>query len=428
MYHEAVTNEIVSRLETAYRVTLHEYTPQEVLEWRERLADVVQPADPPRDLKKRQRYTRPLTEEENAFILNEVLLGKAAFQYWAQRYAYINVEGSGIAPMFPLWESQKLILQEIARLERETFIGERNDGQLIALLKARQLGGSTLAEAMVAHRSTTQDHLFGLLAADVPEQTAYLFDMYERIVFNLPWYMRPLAVEHTKSPGEIKYDGGTNVWSGSGKSTRGVEGQRGELGRGRTVSTFHFTELSTWEETRQIGAAFLPAVPATLRTFGVLESSGRGRHNWWHTFWVNTRAGDTRFTPVFIPWYAERTKYTAPAPPGWSPSASTLSHAKKCEMTGPRWLRRSVSLTRDQLYWYEKTRRAAEAEGQLSDFLENYCADDEEAFQFSGKSVFDVTVIQRILDRRREPAAVCEVGRNIDIQRHWPEGVRTGAR
>lgn len=412
-----MTSAQISAIESAYGRSLTPYTVPETEEWIARLRDVPDPSDPPDKLKSPLTHRREVTTEENAFVLNELLLTKVDFRYWAERYAWINTEGAGLQRLYPFWESQEFILAEIARLERETYIGNLNDGQLIALLKARQLGGSTLSQCLIAHRAATQDNIFGLIAADVDEQSAYLFDMFERILFHLPWFLRPRALEHTKRPGEMKLDGGTNIWTGAGKSTRGSAGDRGNLSRGKTISLAHLSELSTWEDTEQIQSSLMPTFPRNIRTFVLFESTGRGRYNYWHTLWNQARRGHSRLHPVFIPWYTEPNKYSAPAPPSWSPSSSTLAHARRCEITGRRWIHRTPSLTRDQLYWYEKTRKEHEVLDNLTAFLENYPADDEEAFQYSGKSIFDATVIQRVLDQARPIASLAEVGAHVDIQR-----------
>lgn len=410
MYHPHVIAQTAARFEREFGVSLVEHSVEEVIEWTAHL-DLIWDA-------KAEQPLRPLSADEQGFVQNELLLTKSSFTYWAERYAFINSKGTTLMRLFPLWESQTLILDEIGRLQLASLSGAHHDGLLIALLKARQLGGSTLAQTLIAHRVTTQDNQLGLIAADVPEQSAFLFDMLERIYLNLPWWLRPNVVEWTKN-NEIKFDGGSNVWVGSGKSTRGQTGDRGQLGRGRTVGTMHLSELSTWEDTQQLDASLFPTMHPSPRLLAILESTGRGRGNYWHKLWKQAREGGSRFTPVFIPWYAEKTRYSTPAPVGWSPKLSTTAHAKKAEEVGPRWLRRPVSLTRDQLFWYERTRAEAKALGteQERAFLENYCADDEEAFQFSGRSVVPFEVLTRIEDQMRGLKACFEIGRRADIER-----------
>ncbi|KKK57250.1 hypothetical protein LCGC14_3056410, partial [marine sediment metagenome] len=173
MYAPEVVAARTTAFEAHYSTTLVEHPAPDVLAWVDRLSDAVDRKGNP---------LRDLTAEEIAFINNELLLSKISFPYWAERYCTINLQGKDVGPMYPLWESQRLILEKIAELERRTYFDNHPDGILANILKARQLGASTLAEAMGAHRVTTQSNVFGLVAADVPEQSGFTFDMLERVV------------------------------------------------------------------------------------------------------------------------------------------------------------------------------------------------------------------------------------------------------
>jgi hypothetical protein len=356
------------------------------------------------------KQTRAFSVEEQTFMLNEQLMGKINFPYWGERYWQINFQGQAIAPLYPLWESQNLILEAIGRVEWERFQSGHPDGILYLVLKARQLGASTLSEAIIGHRSTTYAHIFGLIASDEQDASAFLFDMYERGVERLPFYMRPTITEHVKND-EMVYGTGSHVFVGWSRAQRksSETGKRGQIGRGKTLSLGHLSELATWEQPEQIDSALMPAVPMTPLTFFALESTAQGRQNWWHKNWLEAKAGRSRYAAIFIPWYAERTKYWLPAPGGWTPTASTLAHARRAAEHGPRWMYRPVALTREQLFWYEFTREKATRDGTLSKFLEEYPADDEEAFQHSGRSIFSLMVRERIRDQARPLRAVIEV-------------------
>lgn len=380
---------------------LRAYTVPEVEEWTQRLSDVVG--------KKGQRL-RGLAEEEQGFIINELVLTKASFAYWAERYCYINVEGVGVERLYPLWDSQKLLLEEIASQELRNFEGEKEDGILVNCLKARQLGASTFGGGLVGHRASTQNNLQGLIASDVPGPSGagYLFGMFERVIDHLPWFLSPDVTDRVKDT-EIAFDGGTHVWVGAGKSMKGTEGRRGQLGRGKTLSLLQLSELSTWDDPGQIDDALMPTVPRHPRTLAYFESTAKGRNNWWHRQWKKSVEGVGRFLPIFIPWYAEPTKYRMKAPEGWEPAQTTVAHAEKARLEGPRWCHRPVELTREQLYWYEKTRAEFEADDNLTLFLEEYAANPEEAFQYSGKSIFSSVIQQRIQDQMKPLRMVMEV-------------------
>jgi hypothetical protein len=347
--------------------------------------------------------TRPLTEDEQRFVSSTKLRIIFDFPYFAERFCWIDEEGHGLRRLCPLWESQKMVLDQLARLEMAHVKSGSPDGLLLNILKARQLGVSTLAEALVAHRLVTRAHIRGLSGADVEEQAGYLFRMVVRLYDQLPWFLRPSRLYFTKNR-ELTLSNQSTLKTAWGKSTRGalqsvsgVEGNKGSIGRGQTYSTVHISELPTWENPEQLDTALLPAIPYAPDTLVLYEATAEFAGDWWHTHWLASGEGEGRFSNVFIPWSAEPSKYSLPAPEAWAPSTTTLAHAAKCERDSPRWFGgKTVRLNREQLYWYETTRRFYEAKGLLYKFLKEYPADDHECFQYAGRSVFTLEQLEAI--------------------------------
>ena len=159
MYSDRVISARIAEFERVIKRELKQFSVAECAEFVERLKSCRGEKD--------EELRKP-TAEEAQFIQNELYMTKLSFKYWAERYAWISAAGIGIQRMSPLKESQVLILAEYARMEEESYFGTREDGILSLLLKARQLGGSTLAQACLAHRVTTQNNINGLTASDVP--------------------------------------------------------------------------------------------------------------------------------------------------------------------------------------------------------------------------------------------------------------------
>lgn len=358
---------------------------------------------------KKGEATRPLSPRESSFILNERLFSKISYRYFAERYWTVNLAGQTIGPLFPLWESQNLILEKLGQLEWDRYEAGYPDGLIANVLKARQLGASTLIESMIGHRLVTHSHVNGLLASDVPDNSNFLYDMFERGIDNLPWYLRPTISERVKND-EMVFGTGSRLMMGASKSTRGADrtesggGRKGQLGRGKTVSIVHLSELATWVNPQQIDSSLEPGIPKSPMTLWIKESTaqGRGPSNWWYQDWQLAKSNTSRSAAIFIGWYAEREKYWLPYPAGWTPTEDTLNHARRIAETSPRWMNgRSYQCTKEQLYWYERTKAEKIAKDLLEDFLQEYPADDEEAFQLSGKSVFKVLMRERIRQQAR---------------------------
>ena len=346
--------------------------------------------------------TRQLSPDENWFIRNERVMTKVDYRYCAERYHHIIRPDTGVSPLYPLWESQELILAALAEEEEKRYASRYPDGLVANVGKGRQLGASTICQSAVTHRATTQSYTKCMIASDVPENSGStgLFGMLELIVEHMPWWLKPQEKFHTKNQ-HIVWSNHSSVVVEAGKSMKGglqdEGGQKGQLGRSKTYSCVHLTELSTWEYPETIDDSLDPAIARTPRTLWLKESTSKGRgENWWYKEWKATEAGYGRSFNIFIPWYAEKSKYWLPAPDGWEPPGYCVDYAARVQRHAPRWMRRSFSLSKEQLYWYYRQYEAAKQKGVLYKFFEEYPAEPEESFQYSGRSIFTPEQIDRL--------------------------------
>ena len=372
---------------------------------------------------------RALAPDESAFITAERLVCKIDYRYFAERYMCIrkaSATGQRLKALYPLWQSQELILNRIAAREQEIRETHDPDGILLDVLKARQVGCTTLGMSLDLHRGVTASYQSGLIAADVTEQSGYMFnDIFLSMLEHLPWYLKPRVLSCTTA-GEkrhVYWGNHSIIRMSSGKSMRGKlqedsGAKKGNIGRGRTHGLVHLSELPSWENPEQIDTGLEPGIPVMQDTLVLFEANAKGREDWWHQHWKASVAREGRFVAVFIPWWAEPKKYSLPAPPGWSPTPTTLAHARRAEAIGPEFVGHAVTLTRDQLYWYERRKGAMAKANRLAEFLEEYPAEPEEAFQRAGRSIFSADEIDRLQALARpltaayefDPDALAQVG------------------
>lgn len=401
MYHPTIIAERQTTLEQQFGLTLQR-TP---------VAEAIQRAEILQTLwdEDAKTLTRPLTVDEQTFVVHEQLLYQVDFRYAAERYLKINKGGRTLETLSPFWTSQEMVLDTIAQREVE----QSRLGGLCCVLKARQLGVSTLAEGLIVHAITSQPYRRALIASDATDTSGHLFGMAEIMYRHLPFYLKPQKTKYVTS-GEIRtiaLDNESSVLMRAGASMRGQKVEesgegKGEIGRGTTNSCLHLSELASWPNAEQIDDALFPTLPWAPYVVGILESTAKGRYNWWHKQWLKSEQGLSRFAPVFIPWYAEVTKYWLDPPPDWTPSADSLAHANACEAESPRWLGRTHRLTKAQLYWYEREKAAWAMDDRLADFLSEYPATPAECFQYSGRSIFPLLVRERIKAQARPVAGV----------------------
>lgn len=401
MYHPQVVQQSQDRIEARFGFPLERTPVADAIQRAEALALLLDPDS--------GQLSRPLTEDEQRFVVQEQLLYQIDFRYACERYLKINAGGKTLMTISPFWVSQEMVLSAIAQRELE----QNPLGGLVCTLKARQLGVSTLAEALIVHACTAQPYRRALIASDATDTSGHLFGMAEIMYRHLPWYLKPASTKYVTS-GEkrtIALENESSWVMASGASMRGQKVEdsgegKGEIGRGMTTSALHLSELASWSFPEQIDDALFPTIPLQPYVVGVLESTAKGRYNWWHKQWLKSEQGLGRFAPVFIPWYAEPTKYRLPPPPDWAPSSDSLAHAKACFEESPRWMGHAVTLAREQLYWYERERSAWTQDDRLADFLSEYPATPAECFQYSGRSIFSLAVRERIKSQARPIAAV----------------------
>ena len=175
-----------AQIEAKLPIKLKEHTLDEVDRWVDQINSSVSTDDAGRVTRKRE-----LTEEEKQFISNELLMSKISFPYYASRYVWVRRDKGGDV-RFHFWESQELMLRALSAIE------EASKPMLIINLKARQVGSSTLSEAILTHKVLTTPSITSLLAADEAKQSEFLFNMMERIFNHLPFWMRPHRLYNVK--------------------------------------------------------------------------------------------------------------------------------------------------------------------------------------------------------------------------------------
>lgn len=258
----------------------------------------------------------------------------------------------------------------------------------IIILKARQLGFSTLCEALLFHSSATREGVSSLVVAHREDSTANLFAMSKLYYENLPEQIRPmkkasnaqeLIFENpTRDPAEKERRPGLR--SRIRCTTAGGKG----VGRSDTLTNVHISEFAFWSGDKEATLlGIMQAVPNLPRTMVIIESTANG-FDAFKDRWDAAVRGESDFVPVFFAWY-ENPEYRMKAPPG---TEWTVEEREMKERYG---------LDDEQLAWRRWCIRNNCA-GNVDTFKQEYPACPDEAFLTSGSAVFD----NEIVIRRRE--------------------------
>lgn len=344
--------------------------------------------------------TRALTTDEKAFIRSETLLCRLDFRYFANRYGNIGhdsvvsgMAGSTVAPITFL-AGQERTLELIAG--REEVIHEQyakhgfSDGILLVWHKCRQQGATALGRLICGHRMILYKNT-RCFAASLDEAKVNELYIRDKIILdNLPRFLKPT----------IEFDVKNEHITLEGMKSRLLyqkANQQAGVGTGQQFDVSHGTEIALWPNAERLEFDFFPAIGQSPRTFVGLESTAKGRGNFWHIFTENVRMrkdGYAHWVYSFTPWYIEPKKHRRTPPSDWRPSQATTEHAELITRTSAEYAGHTIKPTMDQIYWWETEREMYRKNDSLNVFLTNYCATPEQSFQHSTRSALPIDTIE----------------------------------
>lgn len=364
--------------------------------------------------------TQNLSDFDHAWMINEQILCMCDARYALERYCYVKDE-QNVIRRFEFRIPQLLLYSIICDLE------ERNSAIEIMILKARQLGMSTLVELLIALRIIFGYGINATIGSADQTKTGLMANMLFLAYDKLPVWLRP---QYTR---RVESERGMLVF---GHTSSGVSFQHGAqtsgISRGTTPTIYHLSECASFTDpVNQIEASLFKAVHASPGVFGILESTGEGDKGWWPDTWRHAKANwhlhRARLCPLFLPWFCGVDIYPTPTwirmrPPdaSWVPNHNTRQHVAKAELfvrSNPLLERhllehqqaagQPVSATwrmpREQQWFWEVEHEQAKSKGIESTFLQEMAGDDEEALQRSSESVFGHETIA-IIDAQRAHA------------------------
>lgn len=315
---------------------------------------------------------------------------------------------SGTVVPFRLNDAQRM-LYAVAKRQQDAGKPVR-----LIILKARQLGFSTLTEGLIFHACATRRNVNALIVAHREDATANLFRMSKLFYDELPAPVKPML--RASNAQELVFENPSKLRSERearpGLRSRircATAGGRG-IGRSDTLQCVHLSEYAFWPDgadgKASTLAGILQAVPSLPGTMVVIESTANGFEDFKER-WDAAVAGENDFEPVFFAWF-ENPDYSMPVVPGteWTPEERDLKAA--------------YQLTDEQLQW-RRWCIANNCGGSLDMFRQEYPASPGEAFLHSGTGVFDNEQIVLRLERLPEPA-----GRGEFADGEWTES-ETGA-
>lgn len=258
---------------------------------------------------------------------------------------------------------------------------EQGKPQRVIILKARQMGFSTLTEAILFKRTATASNVTSGIITHKNDATTNLFNMSKLFLQELPEPMKPQT--KASNAQEIIFDNkeGSGLRSKIKCMTAGGEG----VGRSDTFQNLHLSEVAFWNNAKVIMDGLLQAVANTPNSLVIIESTANG-YDYFKEMWDKACSGENDFEPLFCAWW-ELDEYRLPC------GDIELTNEEK-------ELKELYGLDNEQIAWRRWCIRN-NCGNDVNTFKQEYPACPEEAFLSSGECVFDKELIVEQIERSR---------------------------
>lgn len=236
----------------------------------------------------------------------------------------------------------------------------------IITLKARQLGISTVTEAVLFLWGFIHHGTNGLVMAHENTASLELFEMTK-----LYWDRWDFAGAYTlQSQTKQNFH-----WTETRSRLRVATARNIQSGRASTLHAVHASEVAFYPDPATLMLGLSQTIPQRHGTIVVLESTANGVGNWFYDEWQSAEEGESDYIPLFFPWW-RHPEYQM---------HTTLS--TKSELTADErdLIRLGASL--ENIAW----RRWAIvnlARGDMALFMQEYPSTPEEAFITTGRPIF----------------------------------------
>ena len=266
---------------------------------------------------------------------------------------------------------------------------QHNEGKPIRIivLKARQIGFSTLTESIIFKNTATKFNVNSGIITHKEEATTNLFNMSKRMYDNLPDDMKPSLKRSNAKELIFDNDEGTGLKSKIKCMTAGSSG----VGRSDTFNYLHISELAFWgNNAKETTIGLFQAVPNLPNTMIVIESTANG-FEYFKELWDMAVKGESDFIPVFVGWN-ELDDYKMPY------TGFELTDYEKN-------LQRIYNLSLEQLSWRRWCIKN-NCGGDEQQFKQEYPINPQEAFISSGNCVFDKEIVINRIQELSKPIKV----------------------
>lgn len=282
---------------------------------------------------------------------------------------------------FRLKPAQVALYKVILRLIRE------GKPVRILILKARQMGISTLVEALIFIRIRLWERSNGLIVSHDTKSAEAIFNMTQLFHDSMPPFLKPMQRYRTKklirfeNPKEYERHINPGLQSEISIETA----KKVEVGRGSNFQAAHLSEAAFWADAENTILSIMQATNSP-DSWVFIESTAKGATGSFYDMWNDAVAGASEWYPLFLPYcmdpdYADNESTEDELDKYFKDFPISQEEQSLIDKYGPIFTRRTV-----------KWRRYAISNlcgNSITKFNQEYPETAESAFFSQGETIFD---------------------------------------
>ncbi len=271
----------------------------------------------------------------------------------------------------------------------------------IVLLKARQWGGSTLVQMIMAwFQLVLHKQWNSVICAHVEAAAKIVRGMYTKALKRYPSVLIDGAVGRVEM---LPYEGSQKTrWIKERECRISIgSSEKPEGLRSEDLNMAHFSEVGLFRATdgkkpEDLIQSIVSGIPYVRDTLIVYESTAKGVGNFFHREWLRAEKHESTFKPIFVAWFEIET-YSATIDDYDAFIDSLDSKEQRMFECGA---------TLEHIAWYRKKRKEYTDEWR---FVSEFPSWAEEAFQSTGHRYFDIGDVNKMRKFCCEPTLVADV-------------------
>lgn len=285
------------------------------------------------------------------------------------------------------------------------------------ILKARQMGLSTAVEAIIYWWTSTNKNINSVIIGHEESSSKNLYMMFRRYYDNTNPLFKPSIRYNTRTDLSFERFDDTGKQVGLGSSIKTATAGNKAAGRSDTINLLHASELGEWENGEDLVASLLETVPdeevMDKPSMMFLESTAKGRGNYFHKEFKAAASGSNNFMPFFFPWWILDTyerDHDVPLGELSEYEEFLIDLMKKGHDVAGQHISIDESRIPAKIHFYR--RKAKNFESTPEKLTQEYPSTWQEAFVASGKNVFNTLSLQE-MEKEADPIEETEYY-NID--------------